>query len=291
MSTILVTGASGQLGKAIGRLSSDMDFIFLNRAELDLSRPEQIAHALAAYSFDALINCAAYTAVDRAEDEPDLAKKVNITAVQALAEVCRIKSAALFHISTDYVFDGSASLPISEDAKPNPTGIYGLTKWQGEQAIRASLNEHCIIRTSWLYGPDGKNFLNSILALAVNHNTLRIVCDQVGTPTYVDHLAQAVHRIVQIYFDDPVAFPWGTYHYSNSGVASWYDFAHSILKLSHLPVNAVPIMSSEYPTRAPRPAYSVLNKKKIRDIFGIEPAHWRDALEDCMNKMKINPAL
>jgi dTDP-4-dehydrorhamnose reductase len=253
--------------------------------------PENIPSTLSEYTFDAIVNCAAYTAVDAAEDNPGLAKTINTDAVKALAEMCHIKGAALFHISTDYIFDGSSSHPISEDDHANPTGVYGLSKWNGEQAIRAVLSRQCIIRTSWLYGPDGKNFLTTMLALAGKNSTIRVVADQVGTPTYVDHLAQAIHKLLHTYFDAPQSFPWGSYHFSNSGVATWYDFAHSIFKLSHLSVNVEPISSTEYPTRASRPAYSVLSKKKIRDTFGIEPPHWRDALEDCLNTMKNNTTL
>ncbi len=291
MSTIMVTGADGQLGAALRRQYTGTDFIFLSRRDLDLSQTENLAQTLRRYDFDGIVNCAAYTAVDQAEDDVETAMKVNAEAVRIIAEVCLSKNAYLFHLSTDYVFDGKGSQPVKEDHPLNPMSVYGTSKMQGEQSIRNILTTHCILRTSWLYDAYGKNFLNTMLRLGKTNSELRIVYDQIGTPTYAVHLANTILSLIEQCRHDTAKFQWGTYHYSNSGVSSWYDFAHAIFKLAEIPIKLVPILSEHFPAKASRPCYSVLNKEKIRNTFGIAPQHWQDALKECIDSMKTNQSL
>lgn len=285
MNKVLVTGANGQLGKAIRRLSPNGEFTFLTRDALNLSHTASFAKRLADEDFDAIVNCAAYTAVDQAEVEPHAAHTINADAPEALARICQERNAALWHISTDYVYDGTANRPLTEDHPTAPTGAYGRSKCKGEEAVRRILKKHCIVRTSWLYGPDGKNFMLTMLRLGSATPELRVVCDQVGTPTFTDHLAGAIILMVRRYLSANGDMPWGTYHYSNEGVASWYDFAQAIFEYRNLDVRLRPVLSHEYPTKAVRPAYSVLHKQKIKDTFGLEIPHWRTALHECLQLM------
>jgi dTDP-4-dehydrorhamnose reductase len=283
MEKILITGASGQLGKTFQRLAPEYpyDFSFLNREVLDLSRPELLEDVLEDFEFKVLIHCAAYTAVDKAESEKVQAQIINAEATEKLAQICRKKEAVLIHFSTDYVFEAKIPIPLKEDDPVSPLNAYGETKLAGEKAIRAVLNEHLILRTSWLYGKEGKNFPETMIRLATQRNELRVVFDQVGTPTFCDDLARGTLSILP-----KMKGNFGTYHFSNEGVCSWYDFAHAVLKGMEKDVKLIPVKSEEFPTPARRPSYSVLDKSKIRNTFGIEIRHWQDALEDYLNQRK-----
>ncbi len=281
---ILVTGKSGQLGKALSRNEATASWRFLDRNGLDLNAPGLLEQALGSEQFDVLINTAAYTAVDRAEDEEEAAHTVNAKAVEAMAEACQKRGAALIHISTDYVFAGERALPAREDDQAAPIGVYGRSKWAGEEAIRAYCPKHLIVRTSWLYGAEGHNFLKTMLRLAEQRESLKVVYDQVGTPTLVDDLAAVIVSMVQAL--EKGDKPYGTYHFANEGVASWYDFAQAIFALSGKSIQLSPVRSAAFPTKARRPAYSVLDKQKIKDTFGFEIRHWREALAACLEEMK-----
>lgn len=259
---------------------------FLDRGQLDLSQPEMVIKALREQDFDVLINAAAYTAVDAAEDDEATAFAVNAHAVAAMAALCRDRGALLIHVGTDYVFDGLANTPLSENEPTAPIGVYGRSKLAGEEAIRAALKRHIILRTSWLYGPEGHNFLRTMLRLGAQRSQLNVVFDQVGTPTYVRDLAGAIVHIAKAYEAAPEQCPFGTYHYGNEGVASWYDFAHAIFAESGNKIHIAPVRSDAFPTKARRPAYSVLDKHRIKTTFDLPIRHWREALAACLSEMK-----
>lgn len=277
---ILVLGASGQLGRCIAHVAqgSAHRYHFASRATLDLSDTAAIGQFATQEGIEVIINAAAYTAVDRAEDEPDQADEVNHLAVARLAEVCKQRDIFLVHISTDYVFSGSSSVPYTEDMPTEPIGVYGQTKRLGEVAIQRIAPRHLILRTSWLYSPYGANFLKTMLRLGAERSELRVVFDQVGTPTSALSLAHFIVSVLERGGLDKS----GLYHFSNEGVASWYDFAEAIFRLSGYTTTLHPIRSSEYPTRAERPHFSVLDKALIRTTFGITIPHWRTALEECL---------
>lgn len=281
MQKILVIGKTGQLARAISTNRGPWEYEFLARNEADLSNLEQTAVALRARQFDILINTAAYTAVDKAEDESELATIINGEAPGILANICAEKDAKLVHISTDYVFGMDWNRPLLENDPTDPINAYGQSKWEGEEAIRKKLEEHIIIRTSWLYGLSGQNFPKTMLRLAENLDKLKVVYDQVGNPTFADDLAIAIRHIC----GSELEGKYGTYHYSSEGVCSWYDFARAIFRLSGKSVEVQPVTSDQFPTAAKRPYYSVLNKKKIKDTFGVEIRHWQDAIADFIEKL------
>ncbi len=227
------------------------------------------------------INCAAYTAVDKAEDEIDLARKINKTGAENLAEACKAYHTTFIHISTDFVFKGDKAHPLVEDDIAEPISVYGLTKLEGEQDIVRLMDEYFIIRTSWLYSEFGNNFVKTMLKLGAERDLLKIIADQVGTPTYGIDLAGCVLDIIS-----SGTSTYGIYHYSNEGVTSWYDFAKGIFDLSATEVKVLPIRTDEYPTKATRPAYSVMDKSKIKTTFGIEIPYWRDSLAICIERLK-----
>lgn len=281
MKKILVLGKNGQLGRALQRLDGTNRWKFLDRDALDLAHTEVILDKLTQEDFDVLINAAAYTLVDKAEDEPLIAHKINAEALAPMAEACRLKNALLVHVSTDYVFGDVVPIPITETQPTAPKTAYGKSKLAGEEIISSNLEKYLIIRTSWLYGAWGHNFLNTMLKLGVASKPVNVVFDQIGTPTFVDHLAKAIFKM--IHWDKMV---YGIYHYSNEGVCSWYDFAHAIFELANLKVRLSPADSSAFAVKAQRPHYSVLNKQKIKDNFGLEIAHWRDALASCFAQIE-----
>lgn len=283
---VLVLGKTGQLGRALSALATDLDMEFADRGAVDLSFPEKVADALSAFEFDVLVNAAAYTAVDAAENDVETARNVNARSVEKMARHCAERGALFVHISTDYVFDGTRPLPRREDDTTSPFGVYGITKNAGEVAVRKHCPNHIILRTSWLYAPHGHNFLNTMLRLAEKRPELQVVFDQVGTPTYAADLAKAVETVILKYAESRADFPFGTYHFSNEGVASWYDFACAIFELSGMKTAVQPVESYAFPTPAKRPVYSVLNKQKIKDTFGIEIKHWRHSLRDCLVERK-----
>jgi len=277
----LVTGKTGQLAQAISANKGPWEYEFLGRDEANLSNLDQLAEAIRARNFDVLVNTAAYTAVDKAEEEQELATIINAEAPGILAKICAEKGAVMIHISTDYVFGLDWNRPLREDDPTEPINAYGKSKWEGEEAIRKELSEHIIIRTSWLYGLSGHNFPKTMLRLAKDRNELKVVFDQVGNPTFADDLAEALNHICQ----SELKNAYGTYHFSNEGVCSWYDFARETLRKNHNHVALEPVTSDQFPTAARRPHYSVLNKKKIKNTFGLKIRHWQDALADFLEKL------
>lgn len=283
MANILVTGANGQLGSELRKIGfSALDEVFYTDvAELDITDYAAVERFVKDKEIDTIINCAAYTAVDKAEEEPQLAAKINTEAVTNLARAAAKEGCLLIHISTDYVFDGTGTKPYSEKDKPCPVSVYGKTKLAGEEAILKSRCFHIIIRTAWLYSSFGNNFVKTILRLAAERPEINVVSDQVGSPTYAGDLAAA---IVAIMDNEERIEHEGIYHYSNEGVCSWYDFAAEIVRLSGKECRVKPVTTAEYPTKTQRPAYSVLDKSKIKKTFGIEIPAWKDALAKMMNE-------
>ena len=274
---VLVIGANGQLGKSIqlfvSKNKSSNQFIFCSRAALDISNFIDTEKKLQEVQPNFIINCSAYTAVDKAESEVEQANLINHLAIENLAKCATKMNATFIHISTDFVFDGSINTPLNETVKCQPLGIYGQTKYDGEIAIAKNCKNYFIIRTSWLYSNIGANFFTNISKYAKDRDTLNIVYDQVGTPTYTMDLVDVIIKII-----DTNCIEFGTYHFSNEGVCSWYDFAYELVQLQKIECNIRPILSAQYPTPAKRPAYSVLDKTKIKTILGITIPYWKDSL-------------
>ena len=280
---VLVTGASGQLGQALQYIApqyNNMQFYFASSNEADVTDKKSIAALFNDKKPDVCINAAAYTAVDKAESEQEAAYLVNVTGARNLAEVCKDFSCTLVHISTDFVFDGNKITPYTEDDITNPEGIYGKTKRDGELAVAQALSEHYIVRTSWLYSQFAANFMKTMIKLGRERDTLSVVNDQRGTPTNAVDLASAVLDMIVA---DKGQF--GTYHFSNAGEATWYDFAKKIFEIANIEIDLKPIPSSGYPTPAKRPAYSVLDKTKITANFGIVPQHWEASLQKAITAL------
>lgn len=277
---ILVTGANGQLGKtfkAIQNKYKNHEFIFTDRELLDITKRKEVSTFFEQHSIDFVLNCAAYTAVDQAEDESNLAYLVNKSGVEHLVKACESYHVNLIHFSTDYVFNGSKNQPYSETDAVDPNGIYGASKLAGEAIILNSKVSSLIIRTSWLYSEYGHNFMNSMLKLGSERDELRIVYDQIGTPTYTKDLAKAA--LVCVEKHDIWQDQQEIYHFSNEGVASWYDFALAIFEKANISCQVQPILSHDYPTKAKRPHYSVLDKNKIKTDFDIKIPHWLQSLK------------
>ena len=277
---ILVTGAMGQLGREISKLADSTEHTYIYTdvrahegvAELDVTDAEAVNAAV--QGVDVIVNCAAYTDVNKAESDAEAAHEVNAHAPAVLAEAAKAAGAMLIHVSTDYVFDGQANVPYREDAARNPLGVYGRTKMEGEDAIVKSGCRHLIFRTSWLYSTTGKNFFLTMSELTASKPELKVVVDQVGTPTYAYDLAYLITYIIE----DNLLDRNGVYNYSDEGVCSWYDFATEICSLMGHTCRIVPCRSEEYPTPAERPHYSVLDKSKVKRDFGIEVPYWRHSL-------------
>lgn len=276
---ILVTGCRGQLGTELQRLLGD-SAVYTDRDSLDLSRADEVEDFLRRGEYDYIVNCAAYTAVDRAEEEKLECARANVEAVENLAKYAAATDARILHISTDYVFDGEHCHPYVEGDKPNPLSVYGSTKRRGETALIGLAPESMIIRTGWLYSDTGHNFVRSILDRVRSGGELRVVADQIGTPTYAADLAQVIVSVL-----DAQQWTPGVFHYSDEGVASWYDFAVAILEEAGIDAAVTPISTSDYPTAATRPAYSVLDKSKIKATFGIKIPHWRASLRRCISRI------
>ena len=282
---ILVTGCYGQLGIEMQKIASSdagHQWYFTDIDTLDICDAEAVGHFFDRHQIECCVNCAAYTAVDRAEDEPELAEKVNTYAAQVLAETCRQHQALLIHISTDYVFDGTGTRPYREEDPTGPTSVYGKTKLAGEQAIRKSDCHYCIVRTAWLYSTSGKNFVKTMLSLADTHETVNVVCDQKGSRNYAGVLGQAVIGMVYHYQDAPVQ---ETFHFTDEGVTTWNVFAEAIFELAGKRCTVNAICTEQYPTKATRPAYSVLDKTKIKETIGIEIPFWKDSLARCIKEL------
>lgn len=285
MANVLVTGANGQLGSELKRIGfTALDEVFYTDAgELDITDKKAVQEYVIENGIDTIVNCAAYTAVDRAEEEPEKAALVNTEAVRNLAEVAKREGCLLVHISTDYVFDGTASEPYTEKCLPNPQCVYGRTKFEGERAIKRSGCLAIIIRTAWLYSEFGNNFVKTMLRLAREKGELKVVADQIGTPTYAADLAAAIVKIVTNEF---VADRTGVYHFSNEGICSWYDFAREIVAQAGIEASVEALTTAQYPTKAKRPAYSVLDKSKIKKMFEVNVPEWKEALGRMMEKWR-----
>ncbi len=286
---ILITGAYGQLGNELKELAPrypGWNFIFTDVDTLDIIDENAVRIFFQANSPDVVINCAAFTAVDKAETDVETARKINAVAPGILAKAAKQASAKLIHISTDYVFDGSACRPLTEAGKVNPTGVYGSTKLEGEQNVQTENPESVIIRTSWLYSAFGNNFVKTMLRLGKEKESLNVVFDQVGTPTYAADLAGAILSVVRLSEKNPKKLVPGIYHYSNEGVASWFDFAKAVFEISGVNCGVTPVLSSEFPSSVKRPHYSVLDKSKIKNTFEISIPYWRESLTKCVEKLK-----
>lgn len=281
---ILVTGSKGQLGSSLRRVFDNdpaIDATYTDHATLDITDRDAVYRFLGDNKFDIVVNCAAYTAVDKAESDEILASALNTGAVGNLAEAAVKNGTRVIHISTDYVFSGQGCRPYEENDEPYPQSIYGRTKLEGEALLTSFCQNALIIRTAWLYSEFGGNFVKTMLRLAETRPEINVVADQIGTPTYAGDLAEAIHRIVSSGEWKP-----GIYHFTDEGVASWYDFTKAIFEISGRDVKVNPIKTSEYPTQANRPLYSVLSKKKIKKAFGLEIPYWRDSLKTCISQLK-----
>lgn len=284
---ILVTGANGQLGHEMQRVakSSNHNYIFTDVADgyekLDITNIEEIRNMVKNNNVDIIVNCAAYTNVDKAESDYDTANLINNTAAGNLATAMKEAGGTLIHISTDYVFQGDRNTPCQEDWTTNPLGVYGKTKLAGEAAIATTGCNSIIIRTAWLYSQWGKNFVKTMQSLTATHDTLKVVFDQVGTPTFAGDLADTIAHIINTGQTNKT----GIYHFSNEGVCSWYDFAKLICKLSGNTCDINPCYSEEFPSPVKRPHFSVLDKKKIKETFGIKVPYWTDSLEVCIKQL------
>ncbi|GAA4096965.1 dTDP-4-dehydrorhamnose reductase [Mucilaginibacter panaciglaebae] len=284
MNSIIVFGASGQLGRCIKNvveLNNIDNVIFLPEAEADILDTESLEKIFSKHKPAYVVNCAAYTAVDKAEDDAGTAHKINVTGAENLAIKCKAHGSVMIHISTDFVFGGDVAHPLTEADEAKPIGVYGQTKLDGELAVAEVLNEHFIIRTGWLYSEYANNFAKTMLKLGAERDELNIIADQVGTPTYAIDLAKFIFTIV-----NSSSQAYGTYHYSNEGVTSWFDFARAIFDISGVKVKANPIRTDQYPTRAKRPSYSVMDKSKVKQTFNIEIPYWRDSLVTCIGRIQ-----
>lgn len=290
MTKILITGAKGQLGTDFYNLSSkypNWEFTFIDIAELDITNTNDTFEFLGKYHFDFLINCAAYTAVDKAESNRESAFAVNNLAVKNLIEGIRKVKTRFIHISTDYVFNGNGTQPYSEGFPTDPQTVYGLSKREGEKAV-SEYERGMVIRTAWLYSVHGHNFVKSIIKKGAEVDELKVVDDQIGSPTYSKHLAEAILKIIDLDLSKQTSFIPGIYHFTNTGFCSWYDFALEIIKESNLDCVVKPIKSSEYPLPAKRPAYSVLSLEKIKSLYNLEIPDWKVGLSECLEELRLS---
>jgi dTDP-4-dehydrorhamnose reductase len=286
---VLITGSNGQLGSEIKELAANykkLDFVFKDIPELDICDFNLLQSFIIDNKINAVINCSAYTAVDKAEEESIIARKVNYEGVLNIVNALQTVNGKLIHISTDYVFDGDHFLPYKESDAISPIGVYGETKRAGELAVINSAVDSIVVRTSWLYSSYGNNFVKTMLRLGSEKENLGVIFDQVGTPTYARDLANTCLKILCENISENISKNGKLYHYSNEGVTSWYDFAISIMELGGVGCKVSPIQTKDYPTLAKRPHYSVLNKSKIKTDFKIEIRYWRDSLKDCIKKIK-----
>jgi dTDP-4-dehydrorhamnose reductase len=288
---ILVTGANGQLGSCLRRESvhSTHNFIFTDIQELDITNADDIERVVSENNADVIVNCAAYTNVDKAEDDEALAYKLNATAPMLLAEAMKRRNGLLIHISTDYVFGGNdGNLPKAETEHTNPTGVYGSTKLAGERGVVSTGVNAIIIRTAWLYSEYGNNFVKTMMRLMAEKPQLNVVFDQVGTPTYAGDLAIAILTILNLNIEK-IKENLGVYHFSNEGVASWYDFAKQIAQDAELTdCEVLPCHSSQFPSKVIRPPFSVLDKSKIKDTFALKIPYWKESLAKCIANLRAN---
>lgn len=286
MKNLLITGCGGQLGSEMQRLAKEhADFApsFTDVAELDILDRRAVESYIDRHEIDVVVNCAAYTAVDKAESQVALCDRLNREGPANLARAIARRGGRMVHLSTDYVFDGTAHLPYREDDRTCPRSVYGRTKLGGEEAVMAACPESAIVRTAWLYSPYGNNFVKTMLRLGREREELGVVFDQIGTPTYAADLAEAIYRMLE---HGLVA---GIYHFSNEGVISWYDFAKAIHRLVGITTCCVsPILTEDYPAPAPRPHYSVLNKNKIKQTYNLDIPYWEDSLSQCIERLRAD---
>lgn len=276
---VLVTGASGQLGQAIQFVAGNypsIQFTFCSSSDLDITNKDNCKTVFNSIKPDFCINAAAYTAVDKAESEPEKAHLINCIGAKNLAETCKEFDTKLIHISTDFVFDGSKNAPYNEADLPNPKGVYGRTKLEGEKAIQETFDAYFIIRTSWVYSQFANNFMKTMLRLASERTSLNVVNDQIGTPTNAVDLANAILKIVE---SKTSQGQYGIYNFSNEGQCSWFDFAKKIFEVNHVKIDLNPIPTTQFPTPAERPKYSVLDKMKFKNTFGIAIQSWENSIE------------
>ncbi len=283
---ILITGANGQLGNEMRLVSkhSTHRYFYTDVDELDITDINAIRTVVKEYAINVIVNCAAYTNVDKAEDDKEMADLLNHKAVENLAIVAKEADATLIHISTDYVFQGNQCVPCREDWEPHPNSVYGSTKLAGEESIISVGCKHIIIRTAWLYSPFGKNFVKTMQRLTAEKDQLKVVFDQVGTPTYAGDLANVIYKIIE----EDMLDKQGIYHFSNEGVISWYDFAKQICELSGNQCDIQPCHSDEFPSKVKRPHFSVLDKTKIKETFHLRIPYWKDSLKKCINILAEN---
>lgn len=286
---VLVTGANGQLGQSIQFIANkypNIQFVYTDFQEMDITNIENCKAVFAKHQPHFCINTAAYTAVDKAESESDKAHLINAVGPENLAKVCKEFDTILVHISTDFIFDGTSKVPYLETDVPNPKSIYGQTKLDGELAIKRNWEKHFIVRTSWVYSQFANNFMKTMLRLASERDTLSVVNDQIGTPTYAVDLAEVLIKIINTENPTPnTQRPFGIYNFSNEGVCSWYDFAAAIFHQKGIEIDLKPIPTDSYPTPAKRPAYSVLDKTKIKKVFGVEVKNWKESLTISLNHL------
>lgn len=285
-SKILVTGANGQLGNELRRLCRNfpgLEFIFTDVDMLDITNPDAVSVFMEASKPAILVNCAAFTDVDGAEADVKNARKINALAPQVLAAACAMQNAFLIHVSTDYVFDGEKGEAYTEEDQTNPLSVYGSSKLEGEEKIKTVFDDFVIIRTSWLYSEYGNNFMRKILSLGKERDSIEVVNDQIGSPTYARDLANCIIDIIIKSILNPEAYLPGIYHYANQGSCSWAEYAKEIFELAGVNCEVIPVPSDKYPTKAKRPKYSVLNTTKIRSSFGIGIPNWRDSLKECIS--------
>ena len=284
MKTILITGSKGQLGNEMQQAAvryTDFKFIYTDVDELDICDKTALNAFVKANSVNFIVNCAAYTAVDKAEDDIELCYKINSDAVRNIGEVAASNGIKVVHVSTDYVFDGTNHVPYTEDQEVCPATVYGKSKLAGEEALMQSCKESVIIRTAWLYSSFGNNFVKIMMKLGSERDSLTVIFDQIGTPTYAADLADAIMKVISA--DN---FVPGKYHFSDEGVCSWYDFTKTIHKIAGITCDVRPIETKDYPARTPRPHYSVLNKAKIKATYGITIPYWDESLERCIELLK-----
>ncbi|MET4107913.1 dTDP-4-dehydrorhamnose reductase [Hymenobacter sp. UYP22] len=283
MGSILVFGGSGQLGQCLQHVAQQRiitNIVFLPEEQANILNPDVLRATFEQHRPAYIINCAAYTAVDKAEDEVEIARKVNRDGVENLARLCGEFNTKLLHVSTDFVFAGTGNQPLTETDAAEPISVYGLTKLEGEQVIPPHTSQYFILRTSWLYSEYANNFVKTMLRFGKEREEMRVIWDQLGTPTYAIDLAGALLHIIQT-----GNTAYGIYHYSNEGVTSWYDFAVAIFELGGLSTRTVPIRTAEYPTKATRPSFSVMDKTKAKSALGLAIPHWRESLKVCMGRL------
>lgn len=282
---ILVTGANGQLGNEMQVLAKENlqhTYFFTDVQELDICDKQAVYAYVSEHKIDVIVNCAAYTAVDKAEDDAEFCDKLNNVAPGYLARAAQANGAAMIQVSTDYVFDGTAHIPYTEDQPTCPTSVYGSTKLAGEQNVMNHCEKAMVIRTAWLYSIYGNNFVKTMIRLGRERESLGVIFDQIGTPTYANDLALAIFAALN------KGIVRGIYHFSDEGVCSWYDFTIAIHRLAGITSCKVkPLHTADYPAKAPRPHYSVLDKTKIKETFGIEIPHWEESLKRCINQLRV----